>query len=111
MHTEAEENPNLPADNKAPKIYNKPSNDNQDKMYAVRSTYCQLTIIICILAPVALCLLITSLRKIISVNFMVRSSSLLLGKIHWHSDFYDLNCSTGMVITFKILHRIQEDLS
>lgn len=35
------------------------------------------TMIICILAPVALCLLITSLRKMISVSFMVRSSSLL----------------------------------
>lgn len=33
--------------------------------------------IICILAPVALCLLITSFRKMISVSFMVRSSSLL----------------------------------
>jgi hypothetical protein len=36
------------------------------------------TIIICILAPAARCLMMTSFRKIISVNFIVRSSSLLI---------------------------------
>ena len=35
------------------------------------------TMIICILAPVARCFLMTSLRNIISVNFIVISSSLL----------------------------------
>ena len=45
--------------------------------YRLSPSYCALTIIICTLAPVALCLLITSLRKMISVSFMVRSSSLL----------------------------------
>ena len=45
--------------------------------YHLSPNYSALTIIICTLAPVALCLLITSLRKMISVSFMVRSSSLL----------------------------------
>ena len=40
-------------------------------------TYNRLTMIICILAPVARCFVITSFKNIISVNFIVISSSFL----------------------------------